>query len=178
MCASLLFPCAGVVSALIWRTVDRARAAHGARLVTLLKLDVEGAEYNLLPHLLVRGALCQLDYLVIDWHLNSLPEARRFAGLGLRHSLGATAREACRGRALEIEHEEFRPINFGKPVPGLLNETVRHVHEGETRGELPHLGIKFALTVDKESKGRMKALKLPTELVTYEQGGVRVTQRI
>ena len=33
---------------------------------------------------------------------------------------------------------------------------------------LPHLGIKFALTVDKESKGRMKALKLPTELVTYE----------
>ena len=54
------------------------------------------------------------------------------------------------------------------PVPGLLSETVRHTHEGETRGELPHLGIKFALSVDKKSRALMKALKLPMELVTYE----------
>ena len=98
----------------------------------------QGAEFELLPHLLVTGALCLVDFLVIDWHLNALPEDRRMAGLGLRHSLGATVRAACPGRpALLIEHEEFRPINFGKPVPGLLDETVRHVREGETRGEIP-----------------------------------------
>ena len=54
------------------------------------------------------------------------------------------------------------------PVPGLLSETVRHTHEGDTRGELPHLGIKFALSVGKKSRALMKALKLPMELVTYE----------
>ena len=57
---------------------------------------------------------------------------------------------------------------FGRPVPGLLSETVRHTQAGETRGELPQLGIKFALSVDKKSSALMKALKLPTELVTYE----------
>ena len=70
------------------------------------------------------------------------------------------------------------------PVPGLLSETVRHTHEGETRGELPHLGIKFALSVDKKSRALMKALKLPMELVTYEtdrsdgfhEGGSDVTK--
>ena len=102
------------VSALIFRTIERAKTTHGAKLSVLLKLDVEGAEYDLLPHLLVRGALCLVDFLVIDWHLNSLPEARRLAGIGLRHSLGATVRGACTGRALQIEHEEFRPINVSR----------------------------------------------------------------
>ena len=55
-------------------------------------------------------------------------------------------------------------------MPGLLSETVRHTHEGETRGELSHLGIKFALIVDKKSRALMKAEKLPMELVTYETG--------
>ena len=132
--------------------------------------SVEGAEYELLPHLLVTGALCVLDFLVIDWHLNSLPADRRLAGLGLRHSLGATVRGGCKGSQLKVEHEEFRPINFGKPVPGLLNETVRHMPEGETRGELPHLGIKYLLGIEEESRARMKALRLSTELVTFENG--------
>ena len=55
-------------------------------------------------------------------------------------------------------------------MPGLLSETVRHTREGETRGELLQLGIKFALIVDKKSQALMKAAKLPMELVTYETG--------
>ena len=59
------------VIALIFRTIERAKATHhGARLSVLLKLDVEGAEYSLLPHLLVKGALCLVDFLVIAQNMD------------------------------------------------------------------------------------------------------------
>ena len=136
VCVCLCVCACGAVSALIWRTIKRAKATHGARLSVLIKLDVEGAEYDLLPHLLVRGTLCLLDFLVIDWHLNSLPEARRLAGVGLRHSIGATVRGACRGRALQIELEEFRSINV----------SWRHSNLGLASGWVPMGGRCCALT--------------------------------
>ena len=40
----------------------------------LLKMDIEGAEFSLLPHLLMAGALCTVTHLRTEWHLNSLPQ--------------------------------------------------------------------------------------------------------
>ena len=38
------------------------------RVDTVLKLDVEGAEYELLPHLLMRDALKNVRQLLVEWH--------------------------------------------------------------------------------------------------------------
>lgn len=41
---------------------------------TLVKMDVEGAEYEVLASLLTRGALCHaIDYLTVEWHLKLVP---------------------------------------------------------------------------------------------------------
>ena len=36
------------------------------RTLSLLKMDIEGAEMTVLPHLLLHGSLCHVDYLFID----------------------------------------------------------------------------------------------------------------
>ena len=48
--------------------------------IVLIKLDVEGYEFELLPHLLESGALCLVDYLHIEWHPSVLPQARLSRG--------------------------------------------------------------------------------------------------
>ena len=64
--------------------------------LVFVKIDIEGAEYEVLPHLLLTGALCLVRYLVVEWHLNALPEPQRRAGLGLRLSLPMLLRAGCR----------------------------------------------------------------------------------
>lgn len=68
-------------------TIDLAHmmlsAVHGAaaaRGSVFLKLDVESAEYDLLPRLLTSGALCLCDYILIEWHLNAVAPGKRLAG--------------------------------------------------------------------------------------------------
>ena len=96
----------------------------GREKAVLLKLDVEGAEYDLLSHLLMRGALCLLDYIIVEWHLNSLTPERRLAGLGLQLSLGDMLARGCpagsRPREVTINAEVEN--NAGMPVPGLAEE--------------------------------------------------------
>lgn len=61
---------------------------------------------------------------------------------------------ASLGPGLVIESEEYRPVNFGEGVPGLLEETVRHYNDSAaTEGVGGHasdaLGIRWRLTVHK-----------------------------
>lgn len=97
-----------------------------------LKLDIEGAEYSVLPRLLVSGALCRVRYLQIEWHLNNLPERRRAEGLALRKALGGLIDAGCPRSsgtappARRLLHEEYRGTNFDIYIPGLLEEAVRH----------------------------------------------------
>lgn len=58
------------------RRATRSLPAEGGRTrvvppLIYMKLDIEGGEYKLLPHLLVAGALCGVSYLRVEWHLNS-----------------------------------------------------------------------------------------------------------
>ncbi len=41
----------------------------------LLKMDVEGAEYTLLPHLENTGAIRFVDALLVEWHDHEIPTA-------------------------------------------------------------------------------------------------------
>jgi len=35
---------------------------------TYLKLDIESAEFDVIPHLLKKQALCNIDYILVEWH--------------------------------------------------------------------------------------------------------------
>jgi FkbM family methyltransferase len=97
----------------------------GGRVVTLLKFDVEGAEYKLLPWLLLQGALCRTTHLLFEWHLGIAPPEERLAGLSLRIALDAMLREGCPVPPRAVLHDEFGANNLEIPVPGLRELAVQ-----------------------------------------------------
>ena len=69
--------------------------------------------------------------------------------------------EAC-PNPTRILDEEYRLINWGKPVPGLLEEVARHIPNGTTRGGFGYysyktrkgLQVNFTMDVRKLASGR------------------------
>ena len=108
------------VASRLHQELDRRRPS-----LLLLKLDVEGAEYELVPHLLMNGLLCRAHYLLFEWHLNSLPQRSRLSGLALRHSI-ARMLEHCPTPPRTVAHEEFPDENLGLPVDGLARLALEH----------------------------------------------------
>ena len=124
----------------------------------LLKMDIEGGEADLLSYLLVKEALCTLSHLRVEWHLNAMPEEQRLGIVALRLGLRDLITRGCHisGRTesqVVVEDEEYRPLNFGKVVPGLVEEAVRHMQTRSVAGESMHgsvpLGFLWNLTVIK-----------------------------
>ena len=130
------------------RTVDLAALLneHGRAPETplLLKLDVEGGEYELIPHLLASGALCHATHVLIEWHLNSLPPQRRLQGFAMRHSIDEMLARGCssfrtsaagepvaaRGGRVRVAHIEYPPNNLGTQIVGLvelMHQRTRYV---------------------------------------------------
>ena len=91
----------------------------------ILKLDVEAAEYDVLPRLLITGALCRCTFLVVEWHLNALPPGRRLEGMLLRNAFDKLLARGCFRPPRLIIHDEDFLNNFGEAIPG-LNELVMH----------------------------------------------------
>lgn len=106
------------------------------------------------------------SFLRVEWHLNSLPEEERLGGvalrLGLRHLITRGCGTQQPSHEIVVEDEEYRPINFGKAVPGLLEEHFRHVERKDKltkgprvaeSGELMHgqlpLGISWNVSTHK-----------------------------
>jgi hypothetical protein len=46
--------------------------------IVIAKMDVEGAEYVVLPHMLSHGSLCHIDFIMIEWHLAFYKDAVAF----------------------------------------------------------------------------------------------------
>ena len=102
---------------------------------SLMKLDVESAEYELLPWLLTQGALCRLSHLNIEWHLNMLPPERRLSALGLRLGFRGLLANGCAHPPRVVEHDEFTANNQALPVPGLPRVLLEHsAWAGKSRG--------------------------------------------
>lgn len=87
--------------------------------LAIVKLDVESAEFELLPALLSTGVLCRVHMLLIEWHLNALPASARLAGLSLRLSLSSVLQHGC--SALQRGHHT-RWANGATPGPVLIHE--------------------------------------------------------
>lgn len=103
------------------------RAETNASSVALLKCDVEGGEYALLPRLVATGALCRARHLLVEWHLNALPAKDRLAGLGLRLGFDALLRAGCADpeRGWHVQHDDYAKNNVGEAVDGLAAVCAR-----------------------------------------------------
>jgi len=65
------------LAAIVLHAADNVKRTHRRSGSVLLKLDCEGAEYSLLPHLEQSGALCTVDQLLVEWHPMRPPSDRQ-----------------------------------------------------------------------------------------------------
>ena len=79
----------------------------------VMKLDVEGGEYELLPHLLSHKALCPLNLIFLEWH-NTHTRAREQKDL-LKLLQDNTSVKGCRPVVSSIDDETF--LYDGQPFP-------------------------------------------------------------
>uniref|UniRef100_A0A7S4C0H1 Methyltransferase FkbM domain-containing protein n=1 Tax=Chrysotila carterae TaxID=13221 RepID=A0A7S4C0H1_CHRCT len=128
------------------QSVDISKFIHQALHPTdfvFLKMDIEGAEYDLLPSLIASGALCPVDYFLIEWHLQVVNETKRLEAVGLRLALAHIVERSCPPRAQRrvFEHDELHN-NRHQYVRGLWSRAIFHNDappRNITRGKLARL---------------------------------------
>jgi hypothetical protein len=106
--------------------------------LSLLKVDIESGEYLLLPQLLTSGALCRVDYLYVEWHLNALSPPDRLAGVGLHLTLEELLQKGCKRPPRLVEHEMYAGNNQEVDVPGLAEEAALHAEQNDTWQRAKH----------------------------------------
>ena len=99
----------------------------------VIKMDIEGEEYNLLPHLITSGVLCQsTDLLLIEWHIRNsrwflkgvlpLPIVKEKV-VQLQKSMSmllALSRPSCKTELRKIDDESFSHDSLDtNPLPPL-----------------------------------------------------------
>lgn len=119
-----------------------------------LKLDIESAEYVVLPRLLTSGIFCRISFLHIEWHLNQLPEEQRLEAYGMRKAFKMLHRRGCATgpgvRPRLLVQEEYRGMNYDEMVPGLLADAAQHAKPhpqswrlSPVRGMIKKLGVVY-----------------------------------
>ena len=97
--------------------------------LVFIKVDVETGEFVLLPYLLQRGALCDLDFALIEWHFSKITERLRLGALGLRLSLAQTLERGCPPRPPHAARANALPKPSGGSAPG----AVRFIQHDEVQ---------------------------------------------
>ena len=83
--------------------------------------------HHRLPHLISTRALCPVDYIFIEWHINFVQPQERLAALGLRLTLDDLIAHGCprRERQRVIEHDELQNARSFR-IPGLSERARFH----------------------------------------------------
>ena len=55
--------------------------------VIVCKMDIEGAEFTVIPHLIATGVMCQFDRFLVEWHESILPTAQQAELRSLREAM-------------------------------------------------------------------------------------------
>jgi hypothetical protein len=79
----------------------------------LMKLDIEGGEYELIPHLLSRKALCPLDLIFLEWHNTETRGGEQNELLKLMED--SLSEKTCSPVVSAVDDETF--LYDGKPFP-------------------------------------------------------------
>ena len=78
----------------------------------VMKIDTEGAEYRLLPHLISRGAACAVDLVFLEWHPSSPPTPTQ---VRVRTQTQRALARCSQTIVSDIDDETF--LQDGKPLP-------------------------------------------------------------
>ena len=94
-----------------------------------MKLDIEAGEFRLLPYMLSSGSLCNIDYMLIEWHFSVINATTRLDALGMRLALASLIEKGCpprpSGRLRRIAHDELQ-LSRHHVVPGLWERARWH----------------------------------------------------
>ena len=80
----------------------------------VMKLDTEGQEYRILPHLVAQGAACLVDRMYLEWHPSPAPNGTDFQNEAREVSMHALSTPPCKTVATILDDETFMK---GKAFP-------------------------------------------------------------
>lgn len=102
--------------------------AHGAARTVVMKMDIEGAEHLLLPHMIITGALCHIDVLFAEYHdwgaiITSTAKMTDtdFAAFFSEY-VEAHDHHACKTRFRSLDDESYGSSDL--PLPELLRRLL------------------------------------------------------
>ena len=87
----------------------------------VMKMDIEGSEFSVLPSLLATGAMCSISYLTVEYHCGSSGQSPMFDGspaqclIKKKHLMDAldSVHNECPGniklKASELDDEAYAP---------------------------------------------------------------------
>ncbi len=88
-----------------WNTTDSSKV--------VAKMDIEGAEFNVIPHMLSKGSLCMIDYMMIEWHFRFI-NARKVSSIFQSQDIfedvinSLTERSSdCKFKLIELDDESY-----------------------------------------------------------------------
>ena len=117
------------------RSSEAAERGSRRRPLVLLKLDIEAAEFQVLPHLLVSGIACSVRFWLMEWHLAALHPRDRLSNVMLRRSMDGLLSRGCASAStagaesqrngthrasVVVQHDDVGINNEGV-VPGLYD---------------------------------------------------------
>lgn len=128
------------INAFVWEVVHLWKKSQSysetSRLVA--KMDIEGAEYTVLPHMLAHGSLCHFTELIMEWHSRFFPNATSDILDTEKNVLWATKLAPhCNFKFIEVDDNTYADGKDPNPFPAPKNESSRLFawdgHEGEVR---------------------------------------------
>jgi len=101
------------LAALIYRVHRHLQELHGRERGTsriLMKLDVEGSEYSILPHLVLTQTLCLVDRAFLEWHPSNYAPTAVATAAARRHLIEREAGVAAVGTVMRAVNGAIHEI--------------------------------------------------------------------
>ena len=125
--------------------VNRRIPDKSAPATVVVKMDIEGAEFKVLPHLMEKGLMCKghgIDAMTLEWHEGRDPKTYEWHHNGVEgpgpgteaaalHKKVASQGGGCQPTDLldiddEIAAFDMLDLPSGKPIPSVLNDVNEH----------------------------------------------------
>ena len=97
----------------LWTSTSSYTSTKDHKIVA--KMDIEGSEFNVLPHMILHGSICFIDYLIIEFHpldMQSLSQLDRSLGDVINHLIKKS--ESCK---LEISGRDDETFGNDNNIP-------------------------------------------------------------
>ena len=117
-----------VLDEIAGRKIPAEDVAAGIKPRVLMKLDIEGSEYEVLPALMESGALCHIDTIFLEWHPRVATRESLAATEPVKAWLDGTASQMagtsrCKAPSISTVDDESY-LHDGQPAPAGVNCTA------------------------------------------------------